>query len=53
MTLKSQKSAKYIMRVKFSWPRESDSLSNVMDCFKQVVTAVSQEWAKNFLWNQN
>ena len=52
VTLKSQKSAKYIMRVTISWPRKSDSPSNVLDCFKQVVTAVSQEWAKNILWNQ-
>ena len=40
------------MRVTFSWPRKSDPRSNVLDCFKQVITAVSQEWAKNILWNQ-
>ena len=52
VTLKSQKSAKYVIRVTFSWPRKSDPRSNVLDCFKQVITAVSQEWAKNILWNQ-
>ena len=40
------------MRVTISWPRKSDPRSNVLDCFKQVITAVSQEWAKNILWNQ-
>ena len=52
VTVKSQKSAKYIMRVTFPWPRTSDSRSNELVCSKQVVTTVSQEWAKNILWNQ-
>ena len=52
VTVKSQKSAKYIMRVIFSWPLTSDSSSNVLDCLKQEVTAASQEWAKNIPWDQ-
>ena len=52
VNVKSQKPVMYIVRATFSWPRTSDSLSNILDCSKQTVTAVSQEWFKNIPWDQ-
>ena len=52
VNVKSQKPVMYIARATFSWPRTSDSLSNILDCSKQTVTAVSQEWFNNIPWDQ-